>query len=236
MSAPTGRFAAAPRAAHPTERPRRDWRDTLREATDLALLGFAVALAGLPLLTLAPAAATASAALHDRDRTGSWPDARTTLTRFGRALPAGLAASAAGFAVAGALGADLLALATGRVPGGGPATGLTAVVSAALLGYAGLVVVAVGRTGGRGWRAAARTVARDCPRRPGTWAAASGVCCLAGLLTVLVTPVAVPILGGYALAALHAVAARRPLADPEPADRTGAAAPAGPATPAPQPR
>lgn len=195
--------------------PRRDWRDTAREATDLALLGLALTLAALPLLTLASAVAAASAALHDRNVTGSWPSPRTSLVRFGRALPAGLAVSAVGLATAAALGADLLALATGRVPGGGPALALTALAGAALLGYAGLVAVAVGRTGGRGWWAAARTVARACPERPGTWAAAAGVCVVAGLLAVLVTPVAVPILAGYALAALHAVAARQPLTRPE---------------------
>ncbi|MEU4636078.1 hypothetical protein AB0F90_16870 [Micromonospora chalcea] len=195
---------------------RGDWRDTLREATDLALLGFAVALAALPVLTLAPALATASAALHDRSVTGSWPDARTSLARFGRALPAGLAVSAVALAAVALLTADLLALATGRVPGGGPALALTAVVVAAVLGYAGLVTVAVGRTGGRGWRTAEREVARTCPQRPGVWAAASGICALAVLLGVLVTPVAVPILGGYALAALHALDARRPVPAPDP--------------------
>ncbi|MER7995996.1 hypothetical protein ABTW80_23950, partial [Micromonospora chalcea] len=138
---------------------RADWRDTLREATDLALLGFAVALAALPVLTLAPALATASAALHDRSITGSWPDARTSLARFGRALPAGLAVSAVALAAVALLAADLVALAAGRVPGGGPALALTAVVVAVLLGYAGLVTVAVGRSGGRGWRTAARDVA-----------------------------------------------------------------------------
>ncbi|SBT42424.1 hypothetical protein [Micromonospora auratinigra] len=200
------------------EHPRRDWRDTLREATDLALLGFALCLAALPLLTVAPAVATASAALHDRSVTGGWPDVRTTVVRFGRALPGGLAVSAVGLLTAAALAADLLALATGRVPGGSPALAGTAVVVAALLGYAGLVAVAVGRTGGRGWRAAAREVARGCPQRPGTWAAAAGVCCLAGLLAVLVTPVAVPILAGYALAAVHAVDARGPALAAEPVD------------------
>ncbi|MEU9515013.1 hypothetical protein AB0D28_20265, partial [Micromonospora sp. NPDC048169] len=114
-------------------------------------------------------------------------------------------------AAAALLAADLAALATGRVPGGGPALALTTVAVAALLGYAGLVAVAVGRTGGRGWRTAARRVARSCPERPGVWAAASGVCALALVLAVLVTPVAVPILGGYALAALHALDARRPV-------------------------
>ncbi|GAA3755252.1 hypothetical protein [Micromonospora maritima] len=195
---------------------RADWRDTLREASDLALLGFAVAAAALPVLTLAPAVGAASAALHDRAVTGSWPPARASLARFGRALPAGAAVSAVALAAAALLAADLVALATGRVPGGGPALALTAVVVAVLLGYAGLVAVAVGRTDGRGWRAAARRVARSCPRYPGRWAAAAGVCVPAVVLAVLVTPVAVPILGGYALAALHAVDARRPVGDPDP--------------------
>ncbi|SCG42881.1 hypothetical protein [Micromonospora coxensis] len=197
------------------ERPRRDWRDTLRDATDLALLGFALVLAALPLLTLAPAVAAASAAVHDRATRGGWPAPRTTLSRFGRALPAGLAVSLAALAVAAALGADLAALAAGRVPGGAPALALTVVVTAALTGYAGLVVVEVGRAGGRGWREAARAAARTATRQPGTWAATSGVCAVAGLLGVLVTPVAAPILAGYALAALHAVAARRPVARTE---------------------
>jgi hypothetical protein len=198
------------------EPPRRDWRDTLRDATDLAALGFALALAALPLLTLAPAVATASAAVHDRTTLGGWPDARTSLARFGRALPAGLPVSVLTLVAAGALGADLLALATGRVPGGGPVLAGTAVVTALLLGYAGLVVVQVGRTGGRGWREAVRAATGTGTRHPGTWAAASGVCCLAGLLAALVTPLAVPILAGYALYALHAVHARTSAAPTRP--------------------
>ncbi|MDG4800466.1 hypothetical protein [Micromonospora sp. WMMD980] len=191
------------------ERPRRDWRDTVAEAADLALLGLVVAVAALPVLTLAPAVAAASAALHDRSVTGSWPPARTSLARFARGLPAGAAVSAVALAVAALLAADLLALATGRVPGRWPALAVTAVVVAALLGYAGLVAVAVGRTEGRGWRSAARHVTGTCLHRPGVWAAAAGTCALATVLTALVTPVAVPILGGYALAALHAVDGRR---------------------------
>ncbi|MEU1886756.1 hypothetical protein ABZ491_14950 [Micromonospora rifamycinica] len=200
-------------ATEPAEAPpRRDWRDTLRDATDLALLGFALTLAALPVLTVAPALAAASAAVHDRLTLGGWPDLRTTLVRFGRGLPAGLAASLVGVAVAVALGVDLVALATGRVPGGGIGLAGTAVVTAALAGYAGLTVVAVGRTDARGWRDAARAAARTGLARPGTWATAGGVCAVAALLGILVTPVAVPILAGYALAALHAVAARRPAA------------------------
>ncbi|WP_328347578.1 hypothetical protein [Micromonospora sp. NBC_00421] len=208
-------MTAAPLAEPAAEPTRRDWRDTLRDATDLALLGFALSLAALPVLTLAPALATASAAVHDRLTLGGWPDLRTTLARFGRALPAGLVAGVVGVAVAVALGVDLVALATGRVPGGGLALAGTVVVTAALAGYAGLTVVAIGRTGGQGWRDAARAAAGTALARPGTWAAAGGVCAVATLLGILVTPVAVPILAGYALAALHAVAARRPTARTE---------------------
>ncbi|MCI4065759.1 hypothetical protein MRQ36_25650 [Micromonospora sp. R77] len=102
-------------------------------------------------------------------------------------------------------------------------------VTAVILGYAGLVVVQVGRTGGRGWRDAARTATRTGTRRPGTWAAASGVCCLAGLLAVLVTPLAVPILAGYALAALHAVHPRTPASAAVPALTAGCPRPPVPA-------
>ncbi|WP_433341973.1 hypothetical protein [Micromonospora sp. CA-111912] len=195
---------------------RRDWRDVVADAADLALVGFLLVAGALPVLTAGAALAAASAAVHDRVTDGGWPSLRTTLRRYVRALPAGVPVTLAGLAGAVLLGADLAALATGRVPGGAPALLVTGVVAAALSGYAGLVVVEVGRAGGQGWRAAARTAARSCVARPAGWAAASGVCCLAGVLAVLVIPVALPILAGYALAALHAVARRRPAVAVEP--------------------
>ncbi|WP_320064166.1 hypothetical protein [Micromonospora sp. RTGN7] len=195
---------------------RRDWRDVVADAADLALVGFLLVAGALPVLTAGAALAAASAAVHDRVTNGGWPDLRTTLRRYVRALPAGVPVTLTGLAGAVLLGADLAALATGRVPGGAPALLVTGVVAAALAGYAGLVVVEVGRAGGRGWRAAARAAARACLARPVGWAAASGVCCLVGVLTALVIPVALPILAGYALAALHAVARRRPAVAVEP--------------------
>ncbi|MER5705350.1 hypothetical protein ABT023_25890 [Micromonospora sp. NPDC002296] len=194
---------------------RRDWRDVVADAADLALVGFLLVAGALPVLTAGAALAAASAAVHDRVTDGGWPNLRTTLRRYVRALPAGVPVTLAGLAGAVLLGADLAALATGRVPGGAPALLVTGAVTAALSGYAGLVVVEVGRAGGRGWRVAARTAARSCVARPAGWAAAGGVCCLAGVLAVLVIPVALPILAGYALAALHAVA-RRPAVAVEP--------------------
>ncbi|MFI6236258.1 hypothetical protein ACIBD9_22105 [Micromonospora sp. NPDC050784] len=195
---------------------RRDWRDVARDAADLALLGILLTLAAVPLLTAAAAAGTASAAVHDWTRTGSWPSARTTLRRFGRSVLPGLPVSLLALAGAALLAADLAALATGRVPGGPVALLVTALIAAGLAGYAGLVVVEVGGNGGGRWRASARSAARACLDAPTRWAALTGVVALAGLLAVLVTPIAVPILAGYTVAALHAVAARRPVT----ADRT----------------
>ncbi|MFG1866617.1 hypothetical protein [Micromonospora arborensis] len=190
---------------------RRDWRDVTRDAADLALLGILLTLAAAPLFTAAAAAGTASAAVHDWTRTGSWPSARATLRRFGVSVLPGVPVSLLALAVAGLLAADLAALATGRVPGGPPALLVTALIAAGLTGYAGLVVVEVGGNGGGRWWAAARSAARACLDAPARWAALTGVTALAGLLAVLVTPVAVPILAGYTVAALHAVAGRRPV-------------------------
>ncbi|MEV5210685.1 hypothetical protein AB0K35_24740 [Micromonospora sp. NPDC053740] len=190
---------------------RRDWRDVARDAADLALLGILLTLAAVPLLTAAAAAGTASAAVHDWTRTGSWPSARTTVRRFGRAVLPGVPVSLLALVGAALLAADLAALATGRVPGGPTALLVTALIAAGLAGYGGLVVVEVGGNGGGRWRASARCAARACLDAPTRWAALTGVVALAGLLTVLVTPVAVPILAGYTVAALHAVAARRPV-------------------------
>ncbi|MGV9213626.1 hypothetical protein ACTFTM_17370 [Micromonospora sp. RB23] len=190
---------------------RRDWRDVARDAADLALLGILVTLAAAPLLTAAGAAGTASAAVHDWARTGGWPSARTTLRRFGRSVLPGVPVSLLALSVLGLLAVDLAALAAGRVPGGPPVLVVTGLVTAALAGYAGLVIVEAGRNGGGRWRVAARCSARACLDAPARWAALTGVTALAGLLAVLVTPVAVPILAGYTLAALHAVANRLPV-------------------------
>ncbi|MFD6563920.1 hypothetical protein [Micromonospora profundi] len=187
---------------------RRDWRDVARDAADLALLGILLTLAAAPVVTAAAAAGTASAAVHDWTRTGSWPSARTTVRRYGRSVLPGVPVSLLALAVVGLLAVNLAALATGRVPGGVVALAVTALVAAGLAGYAGLVVVEFG--GCRRWRAAARRAARVCLDAPTRWAALSGVTALAGLLAVLVTPVAVPILAGYTVAALHAVAGRWP--------------------------
>ncbi|MBQ1024695.1 hypothetical protein [Micromonospora sp. C95] len=199
------------RADTPVERhePGRDWRDTVSDAADLALLGILAALAAAPVLTAGAAVGTASAAVHDWLTTGSWPPARRTLSRFGRALLPGVPVVLVGLAAAGLLVADLAAVASGRVPGGTVALVVTLVVAASLFGYAAAIVVEVGRAGGTGWRSAVTRAARACLDHPANWAALAGTAAVVILLGVLVTPVAVPILAGYALAAVHAVVRRR---------------------------
>ncbi|MBY8873752.1 hypothetical protein K7640_18130 [Micromonospora sp. PLK6-60] len=187
---------------------RRDWRDVARDATDLALLGILLTVAALPLLTAAAAVGVASAAVRDWLDSGSWPPAGETVHRFRRALLPGAVAGLVTLAGAALLAVDIAGVATGAVPGGRLVLVLTCVVAASLAGFGGLAVVEVGRTGGRGWRAAARAAARGCADRPARWAATTGVSCLVLVLGLLVAPVTVPILLGYALAALHAVSRR----------------------------
>ncbi|WDZ82789.1 hypothetical protein [Micromonospora cathayae] len=189
---------------------RRDWRDTARDASDLAVLGFALLLGALPVLTAGASVATASAAVHDWLTTGTWPSARDNLRRYRRALLPGVPVSLLGLVVAALVVLDLTALARGHVPGGAPMLVVTVLAVAAALGYAALTVVGIGRTGGRGWRSAARSAGRAGLDRPLLWAGTGAVAGIATLLAVMVHPVAVPILAGYALAALHAVSRRLP--------------------------
>ncbi|MET8154625.1 hypothetical protein ACIBSW_07700 [Actinoplanes sp. NPDC049668] len=184
---------------------RRDWRDTVQVATDLALLGLVVTAAALPLLTAGAAVAAGSAAVHHHLAHDRWPSARLSWAVFRRALVPGLLAGPACVAAAALIVVDLLAVRRGAVPGGTPLLLLTATLVAAAAGYAGLAVVAIGARPDRPWRDAARGVPlnRALP-------AAAGVLALAGVLAVLVHPVLVPVLAGYALFALHVVARRYP--------------------------
>jgi hypothetical protein len=100
---------------------------------------------------------------------------------------------------------DLLALRRGAVPGGLPLVVATFALAALAGGYAGLVMVAVGRREGRQWGAALRDAASVSVARPVALPAATGVVILTVLLAVLVHPALIPVLAGCALFALHAV-------------------------------
>jgi hypothetical protein len=183
---------------------RRDWRETVRIATDLALLGFLVALAALPLVTAGAAVATGSAAVHHHLEHDRWPTARASWAVFRRAFGGGLLAGLAVAVAALLLVIDVLAVRSGAVPGGAPLLTLTLVLAASGAGYGALVVVAVGEDPDRGWRAALAAA----PGHGRAAFAAAGVVLLSVLLAVLVHPMLVPVLAGYALFALHVVTRR----------------------------
>lgn len=181
-----------------------DWRDSLRLAADLALLGIVVTLLSLPLVTAGAAVATGSHAIHHLTTEGRWPSFADCRQAFRARLVPGLVAGPAVAAAAVLIVLDVAGLRRGAVPGGGPA--LVAVLTAAALaaGYAGLVAV---RAGARE-RGAARDALALALNRPLAAVAAAAVLAVAALLAVLIHPALVPVLAGYTLFALHAVTRR----------------------------
>ncbi|AVT41269.1 hypothetical protein [Plantactinospora sp. BB1] len=188
--------------------PRPDWRETLRTASDLALLGIVVTLASLPVVTAGAAVATGSAALHSSIETGSWPGVRPVLRDFRRAVLPGILPSLLAGIAAVLLAVNLLALTRGVVPGGPVLVAVTAALAAAAGGFAGLTVVRLGQRGGQGWRDALREASRTVRDRPVTLLGTAGTVALATLLCVLILPPLTPILVGYTLFGLHATTRR----------------------------
>jgi hypothetical protein len=190
---------------------RTDWRDGLSTAADLALIGIAVTLAAAPVVTAGAAVRTGSLAVRrlvDGERV---PPAGELWRTFRRSLLPGFAATVVVLAVAGLLLVDLVALSSGRVPGGPVAVALTGCVSAALAALAGLTVARLGGGsdggGDVGWLAALRWAGGTARRRPAIAAAVAGVLALAATLAVLV-PATGPLVVGFTLYAIHVVARR----------------------------
>ncbi|MBV1853183.1 hypothetical protein [Catellatospora tritici] len=182
-----------------------DWRDTLRDAADLALAGIVVTVAALPVLTAGAALATGAEAVHLRFAEGRWPALGDLVRIFGRRLLPGAAAVLAVLTAASLLALNVWWLRSGAVPGGGPLLVATYAVGVALTGAVALTVPLLGR--GYGYRRALRTAFT----RPPLIAAAGAIVLLAALLGTLL-PVTAPLLVGYVLLALYALAARdRPL-------------------------
>jgi hypothetical protein len=170
---------------------KRDWRESVRLAADLALLGMLVCVAALPVVTAGAALRTGSAAIgyyltHDR-----WPEPAFCRRIFRRGLLPGLAGTLAFAAAATLVVLDVRALRSGLVPGGLPLIVLTVLVAAGALGYAGLSLTGASVRGLR------------------EIASAAGVLTLAAVLALLVHPVLAPVLAGYTLFALHVLARRR---------------------------
>jgi len=186
------------------------WLDTIRNASDLALLGILVTVGSLGIVTAGAAVATASAAVHDWSADERWPGVRVTLGRFARGLLPGALPTLAAILGGGLLILNLAAIARDEVPGGVALAVPTLLILIAAAGLAGLTVVEVGRTGGVGWRAAAKAALAGGQRRPSAVLACAGVVALVGALGLMIIPVLVPVLAGYAIFAMHAVDRRLP--------------------------
>jgi hypothetical protein len=176
------------------------WLSTLTVASDIAVVGFAVVLFSLPLVTAGAAVRAGSVAVH-----AIAVDARkVTLAElwrvFRRSLLPGLGFSAAfGFLVF-----DFAVVRAKLVPGGPVLLGLLAVAAWVLLGVAGVALASLGRSPSMRWFAAVRAAFTQ----PGPVAAAGAVLAVALAIAALI-PFTTPIVAGYALFALHVLAARR---------------------------
>jgi hypothetical protein len=195
----------------PATTSRTEWRDTVRNASSIALLGIALTVAAVPVVTAGAAFATASAALHEFCEYGSMPPLRTHGRRFVRALVPGLLATVVALAGLVLIVLDVRALIAGRAPGGPALLAATAAVAVTMLGLAGLTVVEVGRRGGEGWLPAARLAVLGGFSRPAP-VLGMGLASVLAVMLAVVIPATTPILVGFALFALHAIARRTGLA------------------------
>jgi hypothetical protein len=186
---------------------RRGWRDTLTAAADLALLGIITTVVSAFVLTAGGAVATASAAVHHWTATGDLPPMRDLARRFRAGLLPGLPTGVVGLGLVALLLLNASMVARGVVPGGGLFLAVTVIVGVLVAGFLGLVVVYVGRLGGTGWLESVRAAWTASVARPWLPAALGAVSVLAGFLGVAL-PVCIPLLVGYLLLALHAVARR----------------------------
>lgn len=186
---------------------RPDWREGLSVAADLALIGIAVFLAAVPVLTAGAAVRTGSVAVRcvvDGERVPSIVDLWQV---FRRALLPGAVASVVVLAAVGLLAVDLALLSSGRVPGGTLLLVVTGVVAGTAAALAALTAVRLGRAPEDTWRAATKWAFVAARRAPVAVVAAAGVLALAAVIAVLV-PVTAPLLVGVALFALHVVTLR----------------------------
>ncbi|WP_433047357.1 hypothetical protein [Dactylosporangium sp. CS-033363] len=186
---------------------KRDWQETVTLAADVALVGIAVTVAALPLVTAGAALRTGSAAICVIAR-GEKVSPAAMWRLFRASLLPGLAATLLAAAVVLLLVFNVGAVAAGRVPGGSPALAGTGAAAAVLLAIAMLALVRLGwDPSPSSWRGALRWAFATAWRRPGAAAAVAGVSAVAAALAVFV-PLTAPLLVGYTLYAAHAVTTR----------------------------
>jgi hypothetical protein len=195
-----------------------DWRDSLRLAADLALVGILLTLLSLPLFTAGAAVATSSAAINHLIVEGRWPSFADCRAEFRRRLLPGLVAGPAAAATAALITIDVLALRRGAVPGGTPMVVVVLAIAVACAGWLALLAVRAGTAPKGAFRASLAVAAA----RPAVLPATAGVLAVAAVLAAFVHPVLIPVLAGFALFALHVVVSR---VAPPPPPRPGPPAP-----------
>jgi hypothetical protein len=184
-----------------------DWRDTVAAAADLALVGIAVTVAALPVVTAGAAVRTGSVAVRHFIEYGKAPPAADLWRVFRRSLLPGLGGVVAVLAVAVVLALDVAALRTGRVPGGTVGLVVTGLAAAVLVAIAVLAIVRLGAEPEGTWRAALRWAGGTALGAPLLAAVLVGVVALAAAIAAMI-PVTVPLVLGYLLFAVHVVTRR----------------------------
>ncbi|MDP9798181.1 hypothetical protein J2S43_006693 [Catenuloplanes nepalensis] len=197
-----------PEPGQPRPPVQRDWRDTLRAASDLALTGIVMTIAALPIVTAGAAVGAASTAVAKYTDQERFPGVRDTARDFARGILPGIPPLLIAIAAGVLIRLNIHALDVGLVPGGRPLIWATLLLALAGAGFAAMVVVEFGRSGA-GWRAAVRDAARLVVARPGLLAGSAGIMAFTIGLGYLIQAILVPILAGYALLALHVIR-RRP--------------------------
>ncbi|MEV0649651.1 hypothetical protein AB0I28_30785 [Phytomonospora sp. NPDC050363] len=189
--------------ATPATPVRADWRDLLRDASDLALVGIAVTVCALPVVTLGSAVATASAAIRHRREEGRYPHFGDIARGFARGIPAGAVAVAVLAVAAGLVVFNLQVAESGILPGGETVTAVTAVLAAFA---AGLALLTAAVHSGR-WRDAVRDAVR---LTAAAWWAAPGAAIAVAFAVVIgsLVPATMVLLPGFVLFAGHAIAER----------------------------
>ncbi|MET7424887.1 hypothetical protein [Dactylosporangium sp. NPDC005555] len=184
---------------------RRDFTETVTVAADLALVGIAVTVCSLPVLTAGAAVHAGSVAVRDIVD-GSKVRVAELRRVFLRSLLPGAVCTVAAATLGWLLLFNLGAVASGRVPGGLPVLVGTVAVAAALLAAGALGVVHLAHH--HSWPGALRWAAGTVWRQPLTAAMVAGVSSIAAVIGAMV-PVTAPLLVGYLLFAFHVLAARR---------------------------
>lgn len=197
-------MTTSPSAPARPERIRLGWQEHLRDAADLAGLGFVLVFAALPVVTAGASVATGSYAVRHRCDRGRFPPAGELLRVFVRGILPGLAATLV-VAVAGLLLVmDVSAARSGAMPGGAATAPLILVVGLTGLGYVGLVTVHLGLSGGTGWRRAVRSALSYRGRQLVLVPGSAGVLVVAVLLASFI-PATIPLVVAFTLFALHVI-------------------------------